>query len=98
LGQDEQAIDALEGAISYVTQRHGLDLPPEGAVPLAELHEKRGNRARALDLYNLLANGSDVANHFAYYRNAARLLRELDQPVEARRMLQRCNSLAPPDA
>lgn len=97
LGQDEQAIDALEGAISYVTQRHGLDLPPEGAVPLAELHEKRGNRARALDLYNLLANGSDVANHFVYYRNAARLLRELDQPVEARRMLQRASELAPPD-
>jgi tetratricopeptide (TPR) repeat protein len=97
LGQDDPAIEALEGAISYLTQRHGLDLPPEGAVPLAELHEKRGNRARALDLYNLLASGSDVANHFTYYRNAARLLRELDQPAEARRMLQRASELAPAD-
>jgi tetratricopeptide (TPR) repeat protein len=97
LGHDEQAIDALEGAIGYLTTRHGLDLPPEGAVPLAELHEKRGNRGRALDLYNLLANGSDVANHFSYYRNAARLLRELDQPGEARRMLQRASELAPQD-
>ena len=73
LGQDEQAIAVLEGALGYLTTRHGLDLPPEGAVPLAELHEKHDNRGRALDLYNLLASGSDVANHFLYYRSAARL-------------------------
>ena len=95
LGQDAAAIQALEEVVGYLTARQHLDLPPECAVPLAKLHEKAGNRARALDLYNLLAAGSDVGNHFQYYCEAARLLAELGHRAEARRMLQRATEVVP---
>jgi tetratricopeptide (TPR) repeat protein len=93
LGEDERAIEALEEVVSYLTARQLLDLPPECAVPLARLHEKRGNKARALDLYNLLSSGSDTDHHAEYYEQAARLLLELDRRADARRMLQRAREL-----
>jgi tetratricopeptide (TPR) repeat protein len=93
LGQDERAIELLEDVVSYLTARQLLDLPPECAVPLARLYEKRGNKARALDLYNLLSTGSDVDHHVDYYQQAARLLLELDRRSDARRMLQRAREL-----
>ena len=98
LGNDERAMALLEDVISYLTSRQHIDLPPECAVPLARLHEKAGNKARALDLYNLLASGSDVANRFVYHCEAARLLSELGHDADARRMLQRAEEFLPEDA
>jgi tetratricopeptide (TPR) repeat protein len=97
LGEDERAIALLEEVVTYLTARQHLDLPPECAVPLAQLHEKRGNKARALDLYNLLAAGSDLTHHADYYRQAARLLLELGHRPDARRMLQRVAELVSED-
>jgi tetratricopeptide (TPR) repeat protein len=97
LGQDAQAVSHLEEVVTYLTGRQHMDLPPECSVPLARLHEKAGNKARALDLYNLLAAGSDVTNHFTYYREAARLMAELGHKADARRMLQRAAEVAPDD-
>ncbi len=98
LGDEEQAIALLEEVVVYLTSRQHLDLPPECAVPLARMHEKRGNKARALDLYHLLSAGSDVTRHVEYYQQAARLLAELDRRQDARRMLQRAAELAKDDA
>jgi tetratricopeptide (TPR) repeat protein len=97
VGEDGRAIELLEGVVAYLAARTGVDLPPECALPLAELHEKTGNPTRALDLYNVLASGSDARNRYTYHRQAARLLRELGHAVDARRMLQRAAELAPPD-
>jgi tetratricopeptide (TPR) repeat protein len=97
LGEDERAMELLEDVIGYLTARQHMDLPPECAGPLAQLHEKAGNKGRALDLYNLLSAGSDVANHFVYYREAARLMAELGHHADARRTLQRAKELLPDD-
>lgn len=93
LNADEAAIEVLEQAVSLLTTRQHLDLPPELATKLAELHERAGNRARALDLYSLLTQGSDVANHASYYRQTGRLFLALDRPADARRALQRALAL-----
>jgi tetratricopeptide (TPR) repeat protein len=97
LGQDERAIELLEDVVTQLTARQHLDLPPECAVRLAALHEKSGNKTRALDLYHLLSAGSDVANHFVYHRQAARLMLETGHRADARRMLARAAELAPDD-
>lgn len=97
LGDDARAIELLEEVVQQLTQRNHLDLPPECAVRLAELHEKSGQSVRALDLYNLLASGSDVQNHFVYHREAARLMQALGHTSDARRMLQRASEVAPDD-
>ena len=97
-GHVDQAVELLEDVVAYFVARQQLDLPPESARRLAALHEQRGNLGRALDLLTLLADGSDVAGHFAYHREAARLLEQLGHRAEARRMLQRALELAPDDA
>jgi tetratricopeptide (TPR) repeat protein len=93
-GNVEKAIDLLEKVIRVYVQRGTTDLPPTAAYPLAELHEKRGNFARAADLYTSLARGTDKAGHLAYHRAAARVLEKLDLVEEARRMLMRAAALA----
>lgn len=95
LGEDERAIEQLEDVVGFFTARNQRDLPAECAARLAELQERRGNPTRALDLYNLLAAGSDVANHFGYHREAARLLLQAGHRADARRMLARAAELAP---
>jgi tetratricopeptide (TPR) repeat protein len=95
LGHDNVAGELLEEVIAYFTKRQQMDFPPEPALRLALLHEKTGNQARALDLYHLLAQGSDVLNHCAYYRQAARLMLALGHISDARRMLQRASEVAP---
>jgi hypothetical protein len=72
-------------------------LPPEGTLRLAALYEKSERPARALDLYTLLADGSDRQNAFAYELEAARLMQSLGLSAEARRMLQRAREDAPAD-
>jgi len=94
-GDQGEAIELLEEVVSYFVARQHLDLPPECAVRLAELHEQAGNPARALDLFNLLAAGSDLPRLFSYHKEAARLLLSLGHPSDARRMLQRALELAP---
>lgn len=94
-GQDDAAVERLEKAVSLYTAQQHRDLPPELATKLAELHERAGTKGRALDLYALLAEGSDVANRMTYHRQMGRLLVELGHGGEARRALQRALELAP---
>jgi len=95
LGADAAAIEKLEKAVSMLTAMQHRDLPPELATKLAELHERGGNKGRALDLYALLAEGSDLSNRVSYLRHMGRLLTELSHPAEAKRALQRALELAP---
>lgn len=97
LGHDAQAVEALESLVAHLVARQHLDLPPEGTLRLAALYEARGDKARALDLYTLLARGSDHAGHLRYHREAARLMTDLGLHDEARRMLQRAHELAAGD-
>lgn len=96
-GRDEEAIGQLERVIDYLTRRNQRDLPAEGMLRLASLYEKSERPARALDLYTLLADGSDRQNAFAYELEAARLMQSLGLSAEARRMLQRAREDAPAD-
>lgn len=93
-GNVEKAVDLLEKVIRHFVQRGVTDFPPSAALPLAELHEKAGNHARAADLYAALARGTDKPNHLEYHRRAARALMELGMDDEARRMLTRAAALA----
>jgi tetratricopeptide (TPR) repeat protein len=93
-GHDDKACEFLERAVDYLVTRHHLDLPPEGAVRLAQLYEKTKRAGRALDLYTLLTKGSDRPNLFAYHLEAARLMQELGFAKDARRTLQRASELA----
>ncbi len=97
-GNDDKALELLEKVIRHFVQRTVTDFPPSAALPLAELHEKQGNHARAADLYSSLARGTDKAGHLAYHRAAARALTKLDLIDEARRMLMRAAALAEGDA
>lgn len=94
-GQDAAAIERLEKAVSMITAQQQRDLPPELATKLAELHERGGNKGRALDMFALLAEGSDVANRMTYHRQVGRLLTELGRAPEAKRALLRALELAP---
>jgi len=98
-GDDARATEWLERVVAHFASRQHTDLPPEGTLRLARLYEKRPDgAARALDLYSILAQGSDQPNLPLYHLEAARLMKGLDLKVEARRMLQRARELAPSDA
>jgi tetratricopeptide (TPR) repeat protein len=97
LENPQKAIEYLEQVVSILVARQHLDLPPQAATRLAELHEQSGNKARAADLYSMLAHGSDTENYFLYYKESGRLLAEIGVKVEARRALQRAIDLAPDD-
>lgn len=96
-GLTQRATELLEQTVTMLTARGQLDLPPELAIKLAELHEQAGNPARALDLYALLTQGSDRAQHFVYHREMGRLLALVGQGAEARRAYQRALEVAPDD-
>jgi predicted RNA polymerase sigma factor len=96
-GRDAAAIEWLERVLDFLVARQRVEPSPEGTVRLAQLHEKQGNATRALDLYSLLTQGSDVANLCVYHLEAARLLQQLELGDEARRMLARATELAPAD-
>ncbi|HKP64637.1 MAG TPA: tetratricopeptide repeat protein [Polyangiales bacterium] len=96
-GKDEAAIGQLERVVEFLTRRNQRDLPPEGTLRLAALYEKSERPARALDLYTLLAGGSDLPNLFAYQMEAARLMQKLGLTAEARRMAARARETAPQD-
>jgi tetratricopeptide (TPR) repeat protein len=98
LGHDAEAVTTLEGLVAHLVGRQHLDVPPEGTLRLARLHEQRGDKPRALDLYTMLAAGSDRSGHLRYHREAARLMTDLGLRDEARRMLQRAHELAADDA
>ena len=97
-GRDDAATEWLERMVAWFSNQKQTDLPPEGAVRLAQLYERSGHPARALDLYALLARGSDRPNLHRYHEEAARLLTSLEMHTEARRMLVRARELAPEDA
>jgi tetratricopeptide (TPR) repeat protein len=96
-GKDDAAIAQLERVVEFLTRRNQRDLPPEGTLRLAMLYEKSDRPARALDLYTVLAGGSDQPNLFAYQIEAARLMQKLGLSAEAKRMLQRARENAPQD-
>jgi tetratricopeptide (TPR) repeat protein len=97
VGATGTAVELLEDVVSYFVGRQHLDLPPECAVRLAQLHEQAGNASRALDLYRLLAGGSDLPALHLYHREAARLMLGLNLRSDAKRMLQRALEVAPDD-
>ncbi|HEY2734681.1 MAG TPA: tetratricopeptide repeat protein, partial [Polyangiales bacterium] len=97
-GHDADATRWLERVVAHLSAQQQTDLPPEGAQRLAALYEKQPDGAvRALDLYSLLARGSDRPNLYRYHIEAARLMKGLDLGADARRMLQRARELAPED-
>ena len=96
-GDEDRAVDMLETVIKMLVARNHYDYPPETAVALARLHEKRGKTERAADLFRALTRGSDRRNHLAYHLEAARLLGDLELTDEAHRMLQRAAALAQHD-
>lgn len=93
-GRENEAVEMLERIVRFFVARSNLDIPPVIVVPLAQLHEKRGNAARAADLYATLARGNDRDNHALYHREAGRLLKKLGLRQEARRMLTRASALS----
>lgn len=95
--RDAEAIQQLEGVISWMTGRQLLDFPPRTARKLAELHERTGKLDRAADLWAALAKGSDVESHAHYHGEAGRLLAELGLDDEARRMFKRALALTDDD-
>jgi tetratricopeptide (TPR) repeat protein len=97
LGNVEAAMAALKAVVEYSAATSDFDFDPSAAVPLAELHEEKGELARAADLYRHLAAGSHAAGHFSYNRNAGRLLAATKQPDLARKFFARAVELAPSD-
>ena len=93
LGEKQRAERALESVVETLSSLGLSDLPPMLVVPLAKLCEDAGNLTRAADLYRTLTQGSDRQNHQLYYRETARLLRELGLDEEAQRMTTRSEAL-----
>jgi tetratricopeptide (TPR) repeat protein len=93
-GNEERGVELLERVVQMFSAQRLTDLPHDTAVPLAELHEKLGNKVRAADLYASLAKGTDRERLHAYNLNAARLLIELGQRDDAMRLLQQATELA----
>lgn len=93
-GDDRRALELLERVVQMFSAQRLTDLPPDTAVPLAELHEKLGNKARAADLYASLAKGSDREQLYAHSFAAGRLLLDLGQRQDAIRLLQQAMELA----
>lgn len=92
-GREQEAVTWLERLVALLASQRHTDLPPEGAVRLATLYERSGNISRALDLYALLARGTDRPNLHVYHEQAARLMTELGLHDEAHRMLVRAREL-----
>lgn len=94
-GHDDAAIETLERVIGLFVSRAAVsDFPPVAATTLAKLYEKKGNLARAADLWTNLARGKDRQGHLLYHREAGRVLGKLSMLAEARRMLTRASALA----
>lgn len=98
LGDEENALETLEGIVQIQAAQDNLDLDPATALALAGIYEKRGDPERAADIFRHLANGSDVAHHFQYHRDAARLLKAAGKGDLARKHLVKARELAPDDA
>ncbi len=97
-GQDAQAIEVFESSLEFLTSQSITAFPIRTTTTLAELHEKHDNPQRAADLWRMLSQGPDRANHLRYHREAGRLLTELGLEGEARRMLERALALAEDDS
>ncbi|MBI2897495.1 MAG: tetratricopeptide repeat protein [Deltaproteobacteria bacterium] len=98
LGREDEAIETLESVVQLQAAHDSLDLDPQTAIALAGLYEKRGDPGHAADLFRHLVRGSDVTNHFAYHRQAARLLLAAGKTATAREHLVKARELAPDDA
>lgn len=94
-GRDAEAIRWLERIVELLSSQRQTDMPPDGIARLADLYERSGRAMRALDLYSLLAHGTDLPRLYHYHEQAARLLLGMDMPEDARRMLVRALELSP---
>lgn len=97
-GNTKQGTKVLEDVIQMFASQRLTDLPPDTATALAKQHEADGNKARAADLYSALAHGSDRQNLYDHCFAAGRLLLELDQRSDAKRLLQQATEFARNDA
>ncbi len=93
-GKKKRAIHYLEDVVAIFSERGQTDIPPQVGEILAEIHEKDGNLARAADLFAILSRGVMKERHAFYHQQAGRLLAELGEKDEARRMLKRGLALA----
>jgi tetratricopeptide (TPR) repeat protein len=97
-GRFDAGIETLEAVIRQFVSRGAVDdLPPTTAAPLAALHERAGNLARAADLWAALSRSPDRTGAVQYHREAARVLVLLNERSEARRFLARAAALAEDD-
>jgi tetratricopeptide (TPR) repeat protein len=97
-GHDAQAIESLERVIDFLVAKQRVQPPAEGTQRLAELYEKQGKAARALDMYSLLVGSAEPAQLCGYYQEAARLMTQLGLNSEARRALKAAIAAAGEDA
>lgn len=86
--QPRPAIAYLEQVVEHFATRQAA-IPEAAAVPLAALHEAEGQLTRAADLYRAISETAFGLEAVEHHRQAARLLRKLELPDEARRMLLR---------
>lgn len=98
LGDEDTALETLEGIVQVQAAQDNLDLDPATATALAGIYEKRRDFERAADFYRHLANGSDVDHHFQYHREAGRLLGLAGKAGLAREHLVKARELAADDA
>ncbi|MCA9582125.1 MAG: hypothetical protein KC416_10060 [Myxococcales bacterium] len=93
-GHGEEAKRILEGVVATLADLGQRDLPVPTAKTLAAIYEKEERFERAADMYRVLSEGHDRANHVEYHREAARLLGRAGMITEAERMLERALGLA----
>lgn len=98
LEREDEAVETLEKVIGIFIARRQLDYPVETALALAKLHEKRGQKQRAADLYRVLGQSSRGESAAQLFREAARLVAGLDLPEEAEKLLLRALASLPEES
>ena len=74
-GQVDEAERNLFAVVEHAASQNAHEeMDPLAAVPLAKIYESKGAPDKAANLFRHLAVGHDVANHFAYNLESARLL------------------------
>jgi tetratricopeptide (TPR) repeat protein len=99
MGRPAEAEEHLFAVIEHSASLGEHDqIDPLAAIPLAKIYEGHGKLDKAASLYRHLAVGQDVANHFVYNVEAARLLGASGEDKELiRRYVARAEELASSD-
>ena len=100
MGRPAEAEEHLFAVIEHSASLGDHDqIDPLAAIPLAKIYEDQGKTDKAASLYRHLAVGHDVANHFAYNAEAARLLNTCGEGRElVQRYFARAEELAKSEA